>query len=90
MLRVHIVSFDRWRGFSAISNGLLKSHRLFLYVCQKYFEGLRFDSVIICHPFLSILVANCWIAGMENCQNNSYTSSKYECIARKHNNFRSQ
>lgn len=71
MLRVHVVSFERSRGFSTISNKLLKSHRPLLYFCQKYSDRLQFDPVITMSPLFSyqLLLRN--VVRMENCQNNN-------------------
>lgn len=75
MLRVHVVSFERWRGFSTISNKLLRSHRHFLpfALLPKVFQQIKIWSRYhnLSPFFLSIVAANCWMLRMENCQNNN-------------------
>lgn len=49
-----------------------KQPQTLLYFCQEYCNRIRLYPVIIMyHPFLSIVVANCWVVRMEIRQNNN-------------------
>lgn len=68
MLKVHIVSFECWRGFSAISNELLESHRLVFTSAKR----ISTDKGLILSLSVSLSYQKNYCLGrMEHFQNNN-------------------